>query len=83
MDIRILVEKNYEWLKQVVAHRRFVYFYPAADIDDLTHDIIVELLEDNVVDKGEWGSVIHRVLDRQSKRRKRNRETYRIPNELL
>lgn len=83
MDIRILVEENYDWLKQVVAHRRFTYNYSVTDIEDLTHDIIVELLTKNVVDRGKWGSTIHKVLDKHNKRKRRNRETIPIPSEVV
>ena len=83
MEIRVLVEENYEWLKQLVAHKRYVYYYPRHEVEDLTHDIVVELIEQEVVDKGEWGRIIHRVLDRHTKRRKRNKEKIRIPDEVL
>lgn len=83
MDIQVLIEDNYEWLKQLVLYKRFVYYYPIQDVEDLTHDIILVLLEENVVDKEEWGRVIHRVLDKHTKRRKRNKEKVRIPAFVL
>ncbi len=83
MDISILIEENYEWLKRIVAKKRFTYNYSVQDIDDLTHDIIVELMEQNAVDVGGWGRHIHRVLDRKYKQRIRNKEKARIPDDVL
>ena len=77
-----MTEQDYDWIKSEVIHKRHTYYLQDQDVMDLTHDIVVEILEDQVA-RGKWGVTINKVLNRNKQRIVRNREKTRLPQEVL
>ena len=83
METQVLItEQNYDWIKSEVTRKRRTYYLQEQDVEDLTHDIIIQILEDKVA-TGKWGATIIKVLNRNKQRITRNKEKTRIPNEVL
>ena len=83
METQVLItEQNYDWIKSEVTRKRRTYYLQEQDVEDLTHDIIIQILEDKVA-TGKWGATIIKVLNRNKQRILRNKEKTRIPNEVL
>lgn len=83
MNINVLLEQQYDKLRQRIFRIGYNHYLNKEDIEDLLQDVCLNILTNSVA-PGEWGGVISKEIGkfRESRHRVRIRQV-RLPDEVI